>query len=199
MAILSDSKILEGINNCDIIINPFDKACLGSNSYDVHLSENLAFYKYNAHYPGDMYDNIQASHVNYHYALDSKANNELEHFKISKKGVRLNPGVLYLGTTIEYTETHNCVPFLDGKSSAGRLGMFIHVTAGKGDVGFCGVWTLEIIVVHPLVVYAGMPVGQLIYHTVEGQVLNPYNKKVNAKYNNHSTLPMGSAMHKNIF
>ena len=46
--------------------------------------------------------------------------------------------------TEEYTETHAHVPFLEGKSSTGRLGIDIHATAGKGDVGFCGNWTLEI-------------------------------------------------------
>ena len=94
--------------------------------------------------------------------------------------------------THEYTETHNTVPFLEGKSSVGRLGIDIHATAGKGDVGFCNYWTLEISVSLPVRVYAGMPIGQLIYFTVEGDVINPYKTKSSAKYNQRSPRPMES-------
>ena len=109
--ILSDKKILEAIEAGQIVIEPFDRSCLGTNSYDVHLSKNLALYK----------DQI----------LDAKKHNEVEHFEIPEDGYVLEPGTLYLGVTEEYTETHNSVPFLEGKSSVGRLGIDIHATAGK--------------------------------------------------------------------
>ena len=109
------------------------------------------------------------------------------------------PGTLYLGVTEEYTETHHTVPFLEGKSSIGRLGIDIHATAGKGDVGFCNTWTLEISCVHPVRVYAGMPVGQLIYFKVDGEIDNYYNKKSNAKYNQRTDKPVESMMWKNKF
>jgi dCTP deaminase len=111
----------------------------------------------------------------------------------------LQPGTLYLGVTLEYTETHAHVPFLEGKSSMGRLGIDIHATAGKGDVGFCNHWTLEISCIQPVRIYAGMPVGQLIYFVVDGEIENAYNKKSNAKYNQRSTKPMESMMWKNNF
>ena len=76
--------------------------------------------------------------------LDAKKHNKVTHFEIPDDGYVLQPGVLYLGVTEEYTETHAHVPFLEGKSSIGRLGIDIHATAGKGDVGFCNCWTLEI-------------------------------------------------------
>ena len=72
-------------------------------------------------------------------------------------------------------------------------------TAGKGDVGFCNTWTLEITVVHPVRVYEGMPVGQLIYFEVAGEVLNPYNRKQNAKYTTRTEKPVESMMWKNEF
>ena len=177
--ILTDNQILAEIGNGSIVIEPFRRACLGSNSYDVHLGQTLAVYK----------DSV----------LDSKKHNKVTHFTIPEEGFVLQPGVLYLGVTEEYTETHKHVPFLEGKSSTGRLGICIHVTAGKGDVGFCNTWTLEITVVQPVRVYAGMPVGQLIYHTVEGEVINPYNRKENAKYANRTQLPLESMMWKNEF
>jgi dCTP deaminase len=107
--------------------------------------------------------------------------------------------VLYLGVTEEYTETHAHIPFLEGKSSTGRLGIDIHATAGKGDVGFCNTWTLEISVTQPVRVYRSMPIGQLIYFVVEGEIKTYYNKKKNAKYNKRTIKPVESMMWKNKF
>ncbi|MBW4891079.1 dCTP deaminase [Mucilaginibacter sp. HMF5004] len=177
--ILSDKRILEEIDKGQIIIEPFRRECLGTNSYDVHLGKYLACYK---------------SRV-----LDAKLHNEIEHFEIPKDGYVLQPNLLYLGVTIEYTETHSHVPFLEGKSSTGRLGIDIHATAGKGDVGFCNTWTLEISAQQPVRIYAGMPIGQLIYFVVEGEIETMYNTKGNAKYNNKTTRPVESMMWKNKF
>lgn len=160
------------------MISPFRRSALGSNSYDVHLGRHLARYK----------DRV----------LDARAHNEVEHFEIPDEGYVLQPEVFYLGVTEEYTETHAHVPFLEGKSSVGRLGIDIHATAGKGDIGFCNHWTLEISVKQPVRVYAGMPVGQLIYFVVSGQTLVPYSKKGSAKYNDRCALPQESRMYRNF-
>ena len=111
----------------------------------------------------------------------------------------MDPGTLYLGVTEEYTETHAHVPFLEGKSSVGRLGIDIRATAGKGDVGYCNTWTLEISVSQPVRVYTGMPIGQLIYFHVEGLIKNLYNTKKDAKYNTRTVYPLESMMWKNKF
>jgi dCTP deaminase len=177
--ILSDKRILEEIDKGTIIIEPFKRECLGTNSYDVHLGKYLATYR----------DRV----------LDSKQHNEIDHFEIPKSGFVLQPNTLYLGVTVEYTETHAHVPFLEGKSSTGRLGIDIHATAGKGDVGFCNTWTLEISVTQPVKIYAGMPIGQLIYFHVDGEIEIMYNTKGNAKYNNKTTRPVESMMWKNSF
>ena len=177
--IFSDKKILESIESGAIVIEPFRRAALGTNSYDVHLGKHLATYTAEV--------------------LDARKHNEIKPFEIGLEGIVLQPGTLYLGVTEEYTETHNSVPFLEGKSSVGRLGIDIHATAGKGDVGFCNTWTLEISCVHPVRVYAGMPIGQLIYFAVEGEIENYYNKKANAKYNTRTDKPVESMMWKNKF
>jgi dCTP deaminase len=177
--ILTDKQILNEIEKGNILIEPYDRVCLGTNSYDVHLGKHLAVYE--------------------EEELDAKKHNKIKHFDIPEEGYVLQPGTLYLGVTLEYTETHAHVPFLEGKSSMGRLGIDIHATAGKGDVGFCNHWTLEISCIQPVRIYAGMPVGQLIYFTVEGDIENAYNKKSNAKYNQRSTKPMESMMWKNNF
>lgn len=177
--ILSDKQILEEINKNNILIEPFDRKCLGTNSYDVHLGKYLATYK----------DDV----------LDAKKHNEIDVFEIPEDGFVLEPNKLYLGVTKEYTETLAHVPFLEGKSSVGRLGIDIHATAGKGDVGFCNTWTLEISVTQSVKVYNNMPIGQLIYFKVDGDIQNYYNIKRSAKYNNRTVKPVESMMWKNDF
>src|ERR1700749_3423658 len=177
--ILSDKRILEEIEQGHIIIEPFNREYLGTNSYDVHLGKYLATYR--------------------NRVLDAKQHNEIDGFEIPKEGFVLQPNTLYLGVTLEYTGTHKHGPFLEGKWSTGRLGIDIHATAGKGDVGFCNTWTLEISCAQPVRIYAGMPIGQLIYFVVEGEIGTPYNSKQNAKYNNPTTRPVESMMWKNKF
>lgn len=177
--ILSDKEILTEIDKGTIIIEPFAAANLGTNSYDVHLGKYLACYKEDV--------------------LDARKHNPIEVFEIPEDGYVLHPNQLYLGVTAEYTEIHAHVPFLEGKSSVGRLGIDIHATAGKGDVGFCNTWTLEISVSKKVRVYAGMPIGQLIFFTVQGEILNYYNRKQNAKYTQRTDKPVESMMWKNKF
>ncbi len=176
--ILSDTEILHHIERGTIVIEPFRRECLGTNSYDVHLGKTLAVYV----------DPI----------LDARQHNRVAYIEIPDEGYILEPNRFYLGVTEEYTETHQHVPFLEGKSSVGRLGIDIHATAGKGDVGFCNHWTLEISVKQPVRVYAGMPIGQLIYFEVRGQIATPYHRKDSAKYNQRTALPVESMMWRNF-
>jgi dCTP deaminase len=178
LMILTDTKILQEMEKGTIVISPFDRKYLGSNSYDVHLGRYLALYK------SDI--------------LDAKVHNEVEYIEIPDEGLILLPHRLYLGVTEEYTETHAHVPFLEGKSSIGRLGIDIHATAGKGDIGFCNTWTLEISVKQAVRVYHGMPIGQLIYFEISGEVGIPYKLKASAKYKTRSEKPIESMMWKNF-
>ncbi|MCS7298008.1 MAG: dCTP deaminase [Bacteroidia bacterium] len=176
--ILSDIQILEAIRRGDLRIEPFRREALGSNSYDVHLGPYLRVYT--------------------QPAFDARRPLPSTLLKIPPQGLYLIPGVLYLGATEEYTESHSYVPFLEGKSSVGRLGIQIHSTASKGDIGFCNHWTLEISVIHPVRVYAGMPIGQLIFFTVEGEVEAPYLLRKDARYKERTELPLPSFMWKNF-
>ncbi len=176
--ILTDAAILEAVEQKQIVIEPFDRQALGSNSYDVKLGSTLALYK----------DEV----------LDASSHNEVDYFEIPPEGYVLMPDQFYLGVTLEYTESHKHVPFLEGKSSIGRLGIDIHATAGKGDIGFCNHWTLEISVKKPVKVFAGMPIGQLIYFDVNGSCETPYKVKKSAKYNARSTVPVESHMFRNF-
>src|SRR6056297_174492 len=143
--ILSGNEIKNELNK-NIIIRPFNEKQLNPNSYNLKLADKLIFYETNL--------------------LDMKKKNGYKKIKIPEDGLILKPGKLYLGRTREYTETLNYVPMLEGRSSVGRLGLFIHVTAGFGDVGFKGYWTLEIFCVQPIRIYPDVEICQIYYHEI---------------------------------
>jgi dCTP deaminase len=136
----------------DIRIEPFNASQLNPNSYNLKLHQDLLVYS--------------------QMPLDMKRPNPTEKLSIPSEGLVLEPGKLYLGRTIEHTTTYNLVPMLEGRSSVGRLGLYVHVTAGFGDTGFSGFWTLEMHCVHPIRVYAGVEICQIFYHQVEGEIVN---------------------------
>lgn len=194
--ILDRHAIRQAIARGDIVVSPFDDDSLRINSYDVHLSPILRTYK--PQYGSD------TKGLAIPLPLDSARDNPTEQHLIQAEGFVLVPGRLYLGATIEYTEAHGLVPWIDGKSSVGRLGLSVHVTAGRGDVGFCGHWTLELTVEEPLLVYAGSPVGQLTWMTVEHGTTNEratYGATLGSKYQQEGpggVDPVSSRMHANF-
>lgn len=195
MSILSDSAITNALKSGDIVITPFRPENLGSNSYDVTLAGTMAVYKWCV--VNDEHGFPRKEYLD--YCLDAKQENVLHYFDIPDQGLILYPSILYLAVTNEYTESPIYHPNFEGLSSVARLGISVHQTAGYGDVGFCGHWTLEISVVHPVRIYKDMPIGQIDFNTVEGEVLKPYNKKATAKYNNgysEKPMPLGSGMWK---
>ena len=158
--ILSGREIKRRLGK-EIIIEPFSMAQLGPNSYNLRLHEGLLVYE--------------------DFVLDMKKKHAVKEVIIPEEGLVLEPGKLYLGRTIEYTSTTNCVPMLEGRSSIGRLGLFVHITAGFGDVGFKGYWTLEISCIHPIRIYPHVEICQIFYHTIEGD----YDLYISNKYQNN--------------
>lgn len=175
--ILSDWDIANAIGRGVIKIDPIKHEDIRTNSVDVHLSEHLMCYATRE--------------------IDSKKDNKVRNYVIPAEGKILLPGILYLGSTIEYTEAHEHVPFLEGKSSVGRLGISVHSTAGVGDVGFCGHWTLEISVVQPVRVYAGMPIAQILFFEVKSKPVRMYGGN-GSKYQRQGAKPVASMMWKNF-
>ena len=172
------SKIIEMEEAGLIDITGFDPNKVNPNSYNLSLGDDLIIYKA----PNDksLLHRIEKVFNPRKYAIDCKKDNESEHITIPKEGYLLKPGVLYLGKTKEFTTCSpaaNVVPMLDGRSSIGRLGIFVHITAGFGDVGFCGNWTLEIMVVHPTIIYPGMDICQISYYTIAGDPNIVYHGK----------------------
>lgn len=145
-----------------LLIEPFNEQQVNPNSYNLRLADELLVY---------------ANHE-----LDAAQLNTTDLLTIPPEGILLEPSRVYLGRTIERTETHDFVPMLEGRSSIGRLGLLVHISAGFGDVGFCGYWTLELHCVQPVRIYAGMGICQIYYHTIKGDV-KPYTS---GKYQNNT-------------
>lgn len=159
--ILSGPEIRRHLGS-SIIIDPFREEQLNPNSYNLCLHDELLVYECSV--------------------LDMKEPGTTRAIRIPVEGLVLEPGRLYLGRTQERTETQGFVPMLEGRSSIGRLGLFVHVTAGFGDVGFKGYWTLEMFAIHPVRIYAGVQVCQIFYHQVVGDLMD-YCK---GKYQNNT-------------
>jgi dCTP deaminase len=157
--ILTGSEIRSQMGT-NIVIEPYDETLLNPNSYNLRLHDELL-----------VYDEV---------VLDMQRPNRYHRVKIPPEGLVLKPSQLYLGRTLERTETRNYVPMLEGRSSIGRLGLFVHITAGFGDVGFCGYWTLEMFAVQPIKIYPGVQICQIFYHSVHGEITeyrsNKYQK-----------------------
>jgi dCTP deaminase len=148
----------------EIVIDPFDESRLNPNSYNLTLHDELMVYE----------DPL----------LDMRKANHVRRLSIPPEGLVLTPGQLFLGRTAERTETHGLVPMIEGRSSIGRLGLFVHVTAGFGDVGFCGYWTLEMFAVQPIRIYAGVSICQIFYHAIQG----PFVEYNSDKYQNNTDI-----------
>jgi dCTP deaminase len=150
----------------NILIDPFDPQRLNPNSYNLTLHHELLTYE--------------------EVVLDMKKPNRTRRINIPEEGLVLSPNQLYLARTVERTETHNLVPMIEGRSSIGRLGLFVHVTAGFGDVGFRGYWTLEMFAVQPVKIYPRVEICQIIYHQVAGEIREYASNKYQ---NNHDIQP----------
>ena len=159
--LLSGEEIKKNLGG-DIIIQPYHPSQLNPNSYNLRLSDELLVYDTDV--------------------LDMKKDNPVRRLTIPPEGLLLEPNRLYLGRTLEYTRTDRFVPMLEGRSSVGRLGLFVHVTAGFGDVGFAGYWTLEMHCIHPIVIYPGVEISQIDEHTIQGE----YQKYDSGKYQNNT-------------
>lgn len=167
---LTGKEIINQMNDDKIIIQPFTVNNINPNSYNCTLNPTLGWYK--------------------NRVLDAKANNDLMFFDIPEEGHTLEPGIVYLGRTNERIATDYYIPCISGRSSLGRLGLGVEVTAGFGDIGFDGTFTLELTVVQPLKIYRNMEIAQIYFHKPEGPVDILYNGKYQ-----HQEKPTASKMY----
>lgn len=153
---LSGMEIQERMQkeNPDITITPQDKILINPNSVNLTLNEIIGVYE----------DPI----------LDIKKENKVKKIRIEEEGIMFYPNEVYLGRTNEWTETHNLVPMLSGRSSLGRNGIHVHCSAGLGSIGYQGYWHLGIRSVKPILVFKDAKCCQIYYYTVEGTCEEEY-------------------------
>ena len=154
--ILSGEEIRRNLGT-NIEIDPYNPENINPNSYNLTLHQDVVTYE--------------------EVVLDMRKSNRVRRMVIPESGLVLEPNRLYLGRTVERTETHNLVPMIEGRSSIGRLGLFVHVTAGFGDVGFKGFWTLEMFAVQPVKIYPGVAICQIFYHQIDGAITEYQSNK----------------------
>lgn len=155
---LTKAAIWDEYGKGNIEINPFHEEQLNPNSYDVRLAPIMYVVMNPYSHDGSAEVDMKKPQVVH------------EQITIPREGVVLKPGIFYLGATYEKAGSNKYVSLLDGKSGVARNGLSIHITAGFGDLGFCGHWTLEITVVAPTRVYPLQKIGQVSFHAVQGAI-----------------------------
>lgn len=204
---LTGAEIEHQIKKGNIQISPYDPKCINPNSYNLKLHPDLLVYKRGS---DDNRSNIVPTtrtidlRTNKHVLntdaykgypecpflestqldpIDMNKDNETIKFTIGEEGFILQPGVLYIGRTVERTFTDKFIPMINGRSSGGRLGISIHICAGFGDIGFDGTWTLEITAVEPVIIYPYTEIAQVCYFKPCGNTRKLYNGRYNKQIN----------------
>ncbi|RUM58220.1 MAG: dCTP deaminase [Persephonella sp.] len=162
--ILSDRQIKELIDSGEILIEPLDLSQIQPSSVDLRLGDEFIIFP----------DNIEVIDV-----LDNNISKFLKKVKINENGFIINPKQFVLATTVEYIKLPDYITaFVEGRSSLGRLGLFIE-NAGWVDAGFEGNITLEFFNANsrPLKIYPNMRICQLVFAKMEEPAENPYRGK----------------------
>lgn len=157
--ILTYQKILESVNNGKIYISPFDEGMLNSNSYDYRIDRKL----------------LEIDDV----PVDPKRQTSYHEIEFNDDGYVLSPNKTYLANTYEEIGSKEYVPLLIGKSSLGRLGLFLQITADLGNLGPAHRWTLELKAVQPVRIYPMMRIGQVSFWETSGDKGMLYDGKYN--------------------
>jgi len=170
--IFTGYAIKKAVEQKEIVIEPFNESRLNPNSYNFSLGDYVYVYK--------------------NKVLDPKIKQETEKILIPDEGLLLHPDTLYLGYTYEKMGSENYVPIINGRSSTGRLGLFVHITANLIDIGSINNWTLQMHAVQPIRIYRGMVIGQVTFWKTYGDIV-----LYKGKYKD-STGPMASQIWKDF-
>jgi deoxycytidine triphosphate deaminase len=168
--ILTGSAIQQEVANGRIIIDPFDPKNVNPNSYNFTLHEDFKVYV----------DSV----------IDTRRQNRTETIRMTNGSIVLEPRRLYLAASRERMGSHFFAPTYAARSSVARLGLFINLSASLGDIGFVGQWTIQLFALHPVRLYAGMQIGQMMFWRPEGRI-----DLYDGKYQNASG-PMASLIYR---
>lgn len=167
--ILTGSEIEKNVEEGKIIIDPFDPARINPNSYNFTLGNRLVIYN--------------------NFVLDCRKENDTREITIPEEGITLASNTVYLGCTQEVIGSDHFVPIIRGRSSIGRLGLFINITADLIDIGSINRLTLQLNAVQPVTIYPGMQIGQVTFWVPKGKI-----EKYDGRYKN-SNGPISSKMY----
>lgn len=158
--ILSDKTIIKMLENGSLSIDPLEKGQIQPASVDIRL--------------GNTFSIVEDSSTGV-ITLENK----ITYKRIQTDTYVLLPGQFILATTMEYFRLpNNLTAFVEGRSSLGRLGLFIQ-NAGWVDPGFRGEITLELFNANRCAIElrSGRRVGQLVFAMMDDIALNPYSGK----------------------
>ena len=125
--ILTGHEIERLVREGSIVIDPFDPNQINPNSYNYRLDYKMLVPDPNT-------------------TADPYVNGRIPELTIPNEGYVFQPNRVYLASTIEVIGSEHYVPFLIGRSSLGRLGVFLQISADLGNLGAIHRWTLEIVV-----------------------------------------------------
>ncbi|RMV71065.1 hypothetical protein ALP05_200040 [Pseudomonas caricapapayae] len=148
--ILTGDEITKRVIAGDIVISPFSTKNINPNSYNFRLHNHMKVYE----------DGV----------IDVKSEQPTRDVYIGSEGFVLEPMRLYLASSIETMGSTRFVPTYAARSSIARLGMFINLSAPLGDIGFIGRWTIQLLAINRIRVYAGMDIGQMMFWHVQGEI-----------------------------
>jgi dCTP deaminase len=148
--ILTGGKIVEAVRTGEIVLHPFDPSHVGPNSYDFRLGERCKIYR--------------------DHELDMARENPTISFTLPSEGLIVQPDRVYLVNTEEVIGSNRYVPIIRGRSSMGRMGVFIDITGDLIDLGAINQLTLQIHAVIPVRLYPGMRIGQVTFWDVLGPI-----------------------------
>ena len=149
--ILTGNEIIKQVKKGKIIIKPFTKDQINPNSYNYRIGKEL---------------------ICFYFKNDIKKSKKI---KIPEKGFILEPHKIYLANTYETLGSSKYAMSLIGRSSLGRLGLFLQVSANLGHTGSVHKWTLEIVSTTHFKIYPNMIIGQISFWTNKGNIKH-YNE-----------------------
>lgn len=148
--ILTGDQIRREVSSGRIVIEPFTETQVNPNSYNYRL--------------GTHYIALRGDAV-----IDIEAPPEFpDPVAIPESGLLLEPSCLYLANTAERIGSDEYITSLIGKSSMGRLGLFLQISADLGHQGHIHQWTLELRCSKRITIYPGMLIGQVSFWVVSG-------------------------------
>lgn len=158
--ILSDKTLKELIEKRELVVEPIDEKSIQPASIDCRLGDHFL-----------ILEDTQMEILS--------LEDEIKYRQVKSNSIMIPPHSFLLATTQEYIEVpDNLTAFVEGRSSIGRIGLFIQ-NAGWVDPGFKGRITLELYNASslPIKLFAGKRICQIVFCKMDQKAEKPYQGK----------------------